>query len=60
MPTSDARGRPTMVYSLALPMENILAAIGEEKRNEAGRTLQLTQQLHEFAGQTRRAPDIIS
>jgi len=49
-----------MVYSLALPMENILAAIGEEKRNEAGRTLQLTQQLHEFAGQTRRAPDIIS
>jgi predicted transcriptional regulator len=51
----DNRGRPTKIYALALPMENILSAIEEEKRNEANRTIQLTQELRDYVGHSKQS-----
>jgi predicted transcriptional regulator len=48
----ENRGRPAKVYSLAVPMENILSVIEEEKRNEVNRTIQLAQQLRDYVGNT--------
>lgn len=48
----ENRGRPGKVYSLALPLETILSVIEEEKRHEAIRTIQLTEKMYDFVGDT--------
>ena len=46
---AEGKGRPTKVYKLSVPIQEIIQHYEEEKNNEAAETMQAIQRLKEIA-----------